>query len=131
MVVGDVARRTSAAFAERYAQGRWTPMRIVGRYQSAFYDVSCPVTRYCVAVGVEHGSASLIEAWNGAHWAAQDAPRIRRPLNVNALLSVSCVSPKDCTAVGFRHNPRIKYSYRTLAVGSNGASWKIEPTFNQ
>jgi hypothetical protein len=44
---------------------------------------------------------------------------------------VSCISTTLCAAVGYRHNPKARYSYLTLALGWNGKSWTFEKTINQ
>lgn len=131
VAVGDsVSGRSTAAFAERYASGRWKLQRIVGERRSAFIGVSCPSVTYCVAAG-QHGTRALIEAWNGVRWAVQSAPGTPAPLTTDGLLHVSCVSQTICTAVGFRHNPRSRFSFRTLALGWNGLKWTIQKTINE
>jgi hypothetical protein len=130
VAVGDAVKPGATALAERYASGRWTVLRLAAERRSAFYSVSCPATSRCVAGGL-HGTRSLIEAWNGTSWAAQALPVTAAPLATDALLHVSCVTPAICTAVGYRHNPAVRYSYRTLALGWNGSSWTIQKTHNQ
>ena len=131
VAVGDAASpRSTAAFAERYSGGNWKLQRIVGERQSAFIGVSCPTAAYCVAAG-HHGTRALIERWNGVRWAVQSVPGTPAPLTTDALLHVSCVSQTTCTAVGFRHNPRSRFSFRTLALGWNGSKWTIQRTLNE
>lgn len=131
VAVGDAdSARSATAFAERYAGGRWKVLRVVGERQSAFIGVSCPTVSYCVAAG-QHGTRALIEAWNGVRWAVKSVPRTPAPLTTNGLLHVSCVSRTICTAVGFRHNPRSRFSFRTLALGWNGSKWTIQKTINE
>jgi hypothetical protein len=134
IVVGDLAgRKSSTAFAARYVKGRWSVMRTASRAEAAFFDISCATPTYCVAVGVQHSSAPLIEAWKGttSTWVAQVAPGMARPLNEGALLSVSCISATDCTAVGYRHDPKNSSYFTTLALGWTGFRWKAQKTFNQ
>jgi len=126
----NTAALGATAFAERYAHGRWTLLRIAAERRSAFFGVSCPATSSCVAAG-EHGTRSLIEAWNGRSWHVQAVPRTAAPLTTDVLFHVSCVTPAICTAVGSRHNPSVRFSFRTLAVGWNGSSWSIQQTINQ
>lgn len=131
VAVGDTASaKSTAAFAESYAGGRWTVERIVGERRSAFFGISCPTVSYCAAAG-QHGTRALIEAWNGKRWAVQAVPATPAPLTTDALLHVSCVSPTICTAVGFRHNPRFRFAFRTLALGWNGSRWTIQKTINE
>ncbi len=130
VAVGDAVKPGVTAFAERFAGGAWTVMRIAAERTSAFYSVSCPAATFCVAAG-RHGTRSLIEAWNGTTWAANAVPATPAPLTTDALFHVSCVTTSACTAVGYRHNPAVRFSFRTLAVGWNGSSWSIQKTINQ
>jgi len=130
IAVGDADRPGATAFAERYAAGRWTVQRIAAEPLSAFFSVSCPVAAHCVAAG-QHGARSLIEAWNGRRWTVQALPGTRAPLTTNALDHVSCVTPAICTAVGYRHNPAVRFSFQTLALGWNGSRWTIQKTINE
>jgi hypothetical protein len=130
VAVGVADRPGTAAFAERYAAGRWSVLRIVPRRRSAFYRVSCPAAATCVAAG-QQGTRSLIERWNGSRWLVQAVPATARPLTTDALFHVSCVTAAVCTAVGYRHNPRARYSYHTLALGWNGTAWTVQKTSNQ
>jgi hypothetical protein len=128
--VGDATGPGSSAFAERYTSGRWITQRTAAVRQAAFIGVSCPTTTYCVAAG-GRGSRALIEAWNGSGWAVQTVPATTAPFTTDGLAHVSCVTPALCTAVGFRHNPKVRFSFRTLALGWNGTSWAIQKTFNE
>jgi hypothetical protein len=128
--VGDAVRPGSAAFAEQYASGTWTVLPVTARSRSAFFSVSCPAAAYCVAAG-NHGTRSLIEAWNGAKWTAQSVPATPAPLTTDVLFHVSCVSSAICAAVGYRHNPGSRFAYHTLAAYWNGASWTITKSANQ
>jgi hypothetical protein len=130
IAVGDAVTPGATAFAERYAGGRWAVQRIAAEPLSAFFSVSCPAKSRCVAVG-EHGARSLIEAWNGTRWIVQAGPRTAAPLTTNALAHVSCITPAVCTAVGYRHNPRVRSSFQTLAIGWNGSRWTIQKTINE
>lgn len=131
VAVGDATSgKSTSAFAERYAGGRWKWQRIVGERQSAFIGVSCPTVSYCVAAG-SHGTRALIEAWNGVRWAVQAVPRTPAPMTTDGLLHVSCVSKAICTAVGFRHDPKSRFSNHTLAVGWNGSKWTVQRTINE
>lgn len=130
VAVGVATRPASSAFAEKFQGGRWIVQRTVGERQSAFFGVSCPASSQCVAVG-QRGTKSLIEAWNGSRWAVRTAPATPGPLTTDALLHVSCVSATLCTAVGLRHNPKVRFAFRTLALGWNGSSWRIQKTINE
>jgi hypothetical protein len=130
MAVGDAAQSGGKAFAEKYSNGTWSVLRVVPEPGSAFFGVSCPTTAYCVAVG-KHRTKSLIEAWNGTRWALQGSPPTPAPLTTDVLFHVSCVAQATCTAVGYRHNPHVRFSFRTLALGWNGSKWAIQKTGNQ
>jgi hypothetical protein len=130
VAVGDADTPGFTAFAEQYAGGRWTLQRIAAEPQSAFFSVSCLAKSHCVAVG-RHGARSLIAAWNGTRWTVQPVPGTAAPLTTNELLHVSCVTPTICTAVGYRHNPAVRFSFRTLAIGWNGSRWTIQKTINE
>lgn len=100
--------------------------------------VSCAGTAGtdCVAVGgfAPKGNpvgytSELIDTWNGQAWAPV-------ALNHNAIFtlnSVSCLSPKDCLAVGINNAPVGGYSNGT-AYHLNGATWTAlappEPSIN-
>jgi hypothetical protein len=131
--VGDTSTGTgkkTTAFAEKYSAGTWTSLHASTGLKTAFFDVSCPATAYCVAVG-EHGTDPLIEAWNGNRWKWEAFPAAARPFTDEGLGHVSCISPALCVAVGFRHDPAVRYSFRTLALGWNGKTWTFEKTFNE
>ncbi len=118
-------------FAETWNGGAWTvevtPMP-VGLSPGGLYAVSCSSTSACVAVGDyvnnhEH-TVAVSDRWNGMAW------KIVKVLNSpgtsgSNLLSVSCPSASDCTAVGwyFREGKQAP-----LAEGWNGKQWKIQPT---
>lgn len=129
VVVGDAVTPGSAAFAERYAAGTWTVPRLAAGAGSALYSVSCPAATRCVAAG-QRGTRPRIEAWNGTRWAAQSVPLTVAPLTTDSLLHVSCVTATSCTAVGYRHDPKARFSFHTLAVGFNGTKRTIQKTLS-
>jgi photosystem II stability/assembly factor-like uncharacterized protein len=67
------------------------------------FSVSCTSSEPCTAVGdweakdQYHGGV-LTARWNGASWAIQR--QYGRPDNTGDLVSISCVSPNACIAVG-------------------------------
>jgi hypothetical protein len=79
----------------------------------------------CVAVGTSapqgnqsYYTSEFVDSWNGRSWA---------PLSLNndaifTLQSVSCLSRKDCLAVGTQNSPVGGYS-SGIAVHWNGATW--------
>lgn len=130
VAVGYSQKARTSAFAMRYAAGGWHRQQVAPAAKSMFFSVSCPQVTMCVAVG-RHGSRSLAQAWNGSRWTVQTVPVTPAPLSTDTLFHVSCVSTTACTAVGYRHDPASKFSFRTLALGWNGAKWSIEKTINQ
>jgi hypothetical protein len=130
VAIGDTAQRRVTSFAERYSAGSWSVMHPSTGPNTAFFDVSCPVTRYCVAVG-SHSSNPLIEAWNGSRWKWEAFPAASRPFTDESLGHVSCITTTLCAAVGYRHDPAVRYSYLTLALGWNGKKWTFQKTMNE
>ena len=83
---------------------RFVPMATPAGGQVISLDgVSCTSARACTAVGAyfsqNTGPLNLAEAWNGAAWRVQATPD-PIPQGRNQLNSVSCTSPRSCTAVG-------------------------------
>lgn len=130
VAVGDAVKPGVTAFAERYTGGTWTAQHVGFEPKSALFSVSCPAATSCVAVG-QHGSRSLIEAWNGARWTVRAIAVTAGPFTTDVLEHVSCVSPSICSAVGFRHNPKGRFAYHTLAAYWNGSAWAIRTSANQ
>lgn len=119
--------------AERWNGSSWHIQRIrkpPGARGHSLGGVSCSSLTACTAVGAiffgtndADGGRTLVEHWNGRHWAIQ-----RTPVPAGALLSqlsdVSCSAPNACTAVGSTE----------LAPGSelplidrwNGSNWSIQ-----
>jgi hypothetical protein len=65
--------------------------------------VSCPVSRFCEAVGsyqVGNVAISLAERWNGRAWRRQPFP-VPSGSTFAGLTHVSCTSARSCEAVGF------------------------------
>jgi hypothetical protein len=89
--------------------------------------VSCVSARACTAVGAfqrsQTVSKTLIESWNGTVWKIVPSPNRPQVRPFDQLNSVSCVSARACTAVGFRGN-------KTLVESWNGAAWTIVPSPN-
>jgi hypothetical protein len=85
---------------------RWrlVPMATPAGGQVVSLDgVSCTSATACTAAGSyfsqNAGPLSLAEAWNGTAWRVQATPN-PIPQGRNQLNSVSCTSPRSCTAVG-------------------------------
>ena len=71
----------------------------------ALKSVSCPSTKFCLAVGTYAGG-TFAATWNGKHWGTTGpVPNAKGGLH-SALLSVSCPTATDCLAVGSSSTPK-------------------------
>ncbi len=129
VAVGNSAGPGTHAFAEVWNGVKWRVAKLPARSDAALIGVSCPSLTSCFAVG-SAGKSALAEMWNGATWTAMTAARTPAPANADVFMHVSCVSTTSCVAVGFRYNPKVKYSDRTLAEVWNGTAWKVQTTLN-
>ena len=88
-------------FADRWDGTSWsyqsvaTPPNAVGL---ALRSVSCPTIAFCLAVGntragSDETAPSFAEGWDGTGWSAE-------PTGTGGLMSVSCTSEAECSAVG-------------------------------
>ncbi len=101
--------------------------------------VSCPLPRFCFAVGTINPvslpgppptPAPVIEVWNGTRWSIQSTPAIPGELD-----AVSCSGLLACTAVGARRlGPFPPFNTDTLALrwepAALGPNWHVQPTPN-
>jgi hypothetical protein len=93
----------------------------------ALDGISCSSSSACTAVGDyvnHHGhTVALAVRWNGKKWAVQKIANYAGT-GYGDLLSVSCPSARDCTAVGaiFRNGKQAP-----VVEGWNGTKWAIEP----
>jgi hypothetical protein len=129
VAVGLSSGPGSHAFAEVWNGVTWSIAQLPARSDARLIGVSCPSLTACFAVG-SAGKSGLAEMWNGVTWSAMAAARTGAPTNADAFLHVSCVSPTSCVAVGWRYDPRVKYSSNTLAEVWNGVVWKVQKTIN-
>lgn len=92
--------------------------------------VSCLSTDWCVAVGNSIPSAgpdqTLIETWNGKHWARIPSPSVA---GNNYLSAVSCATRSFCVAVGYSTRPDGAIN-QTLAESFDGQQWTLRPPPN-
>jgi hypothetical protein len=116
-----------ATLAERWDGSEWAIQATPNpgdREVARLYDVSCPSSSACTAVGYsQHGSTivSLAERWSGSEWAAQETPT---PEEQGNLHSVSCVSPTACTAVGSYYvAPEPGHGWQPLVERWSGSTW--------
>ena len=133
-MVGLVGARTTQdadAFAEHWDGRTWrsepgaVPPSPGGFTNSQFDAVSCPTTRMCMATGYTGNlpGDGFAEIWHvGRGWSLTRTPR---PAGRSALTGVSCVSPTQCVAVGFRGPVMFPARARPLVEAWNGAAWRI------
>lgn len=94
----------AAVLIERWDGARWSVENAPSAAGSALYGVACVSPRECFAVGRRNPSqngapsGALVERWDGSQWRIQGAPSS----SDNSLLAISCVSTRDCVAVGAR-----------------------------
>ena len=130
--------QTPTSLAERWNGTAWAIQRTPNRSTPAggthLSGVSCISPTACTAVGfvggetIPEGDVPLAMAWDGSKWAIQPTPLPRGTNNTN-LNSVSCVSKKACTAVGYAANSS-GVGAISLAERWNGAKWVIQHTPN-
>jgi hypothetical protein len=116
----------TTAPGRRFAGGRFGTSNVLSA-------VACPAANLCFAVGNTaprgHGRVAgkpLIERWDGRRWRLVATPRAAGPLT-----SISCTSPRACTAVGGvelaqGQDSDLQISDVSLAMGWDGTSWSIE-----
>jgi hypothetical protein len=85
--------------------------------------VSCASTTACMAVGFSNtstgGYSTLVESWDGTSWSIVPSPD--PSAGTSYLRGVTCVSPIQCTAVGWAGG-------RTLIESWDGTSWSVVPS---
>lgn len=121
----------SGPFAESWNGAVWTAERTPVPHSlnpGELYGVSCWSSSGCTAVGDyvdEHDhTVALAQRWNGTAWKFEKVANAAGTAGGN-LLSVSCSSARDCTAVGwYLRNGK----QAPLAEAWNGKKWAIEPT---
>ena len=125
---GSVAR----SLAESWNGTTWAIHKVpkpTGAAYTFLYDVSCPSTTACFAVG-DDSSGVLAVARTPAGWSVQPAPN---PVNAytGALYGVSCPAATACMAVGWYYVASGgALTAFSLAESWNGTSWSIRPTPN-
>src|SRR5207248_1694795 len=129
---GDANYVASTSACEPFTVHGWTLQSTPnpsGASVNGLYDVACPSSSQCTAVGSDKSSSNmtvtLAERWNGSSWAIQSTPNPRGSLG-SALLSDACPSTTVCTAVGYYHNSGNVIV--PLAERWNGSSWTVQTT---
>jgi hypothetical protein len=100
---------------------QWTNAQAApGTGSNQLNDVSCTSASFCAAVGVQNfttGGGTLTELWNGTAWTVVPSANLPATSGDN-LLSVSCVGPSFCLAVGGT-------SAAPIAETWNGTAWTL------
>jgi hypothetical protein len=110
------------SLAARWNGQGWNIVHLPRANVERLSSVSCVSSNYCVAVGAsEVGSRTgvVIHRWNGARWARQYRAPIQGGTDLDSLAGVSCVSARDCVAVGTS-------SGRVLIERWNGTAWHLQ-----
>jgi len=138
----------SAAMAAQASAATWTTQTVPppsGPPNATATAVSCVSATFCMAVGTsdfgfDHTQTNLkgpiatfAERWDGTAWSLLPTPHAGPGLS---LLSLSCVSPTFCVAVGANHttgrmsNPGFVGGGKLRAVLEvwNGTAWSVRPT---
>ncbi len=95
-----------------------------GAASSVLWDVSCPTTVSCTAVGdstTVTTNLALIESWNGVTWSVVPSPNPSGATG-SVLYGVSCTGPTSCEAVG---GSWVGSDYTTLVESWNGTTWSV------
>jgi hypothetical protein len=127
----QTAGLTPAVLVEEWTGASWSPVPApdVPGAADVLRAVSCTSAAWCVAVGSTtlgtSPSAALIEIWDGSAW--QIVPGADDSANApdaDQLDAVSCVSDRQCVAVGERVGTG---GTGPLAENWNGATWSLSP----
>ncbi len=109
---------------ETYQHSKWTAVRSpIDLGGGDLASVSCPSTRFCVAVGASE-SATLVEVYDGKSWSVVPSPN--GPTTFYSLLSgVSCASAVSCRAVGYYYVSK-SAGESPLAESYSGSGWTLD-----
>ena len=128
------------SLAESYAGSSWSLGSAVNpsTTQNDLYDISCPSSTFCVAVGYYYNSSDvqqmLVETYNGSSWSQVTGLTNPASSAGDMLDGVSCTSSTSCVAVGsylYVNTTTSASGIQTLAEVYNGSSWTTETPGNQ
>jgi hypothetical protein len=110
------------------------PSSLTGLRAATLYGVECISSRACIVVG-EYGkrlchrhdcsvtvTLPFAARWSDAGWSLQATPKPSGSGIYSAFTAVSCASPSECVAVGYRDDNR------PLAERWDGRTWSIQRT---
>ena len=105
---------------------QWTDAHAAaGAASNQLNDISCTSASFCAAVGEQNvatGGGTLAEIWNGTVWKVVPSADVPATTS-DALLSVSCVGPSFCLAVGGTGSGPIAETW-------NGTAWTLATVAN-
>jgi len=109
---------------------RYVPMAApAGATGPALNGVSCTSATFCTAVGdyfsARGGPLTLAETWDGTTWRVRASPN-PQTVGRNQLDTVSCTSPRACTAVGVDAASDFAPP-GGFAETWDGTRWRLEP----
>jgi hypothetical protein len=131
----NIGSETSVKLAEAWNGHGWTIQKTPspkGALDSYLSGVSCSSAKDCTAVGsyfsARTGNVTIVEAWNGTAWKVQATPSPAHD-DGSYLVGVSCLSVRDCTAVGYYfYSFKSSHAELTLAEAWNGTAWNVQVT---
>ena len=110
---------SEAALAEHWDGTKWTVNSPAG-VPAGLESITCISSNLCFATTATNGSMTLVR-WNGSTW-SQETLSLPETGTFGSLKGVSCVTAKDCTAVGAWGTTRQK----PLAERWNGTVWSVQ-----
>jgi subtilisin family serine protease len=138
-----VGKKGTETFSERWNGTSWSIVSTPNPSEAAnssLAKVSCTSSSNCIAVGSylkkgENNRRTLAERWDGTSWSILSSPNPATNYGAT-LLSVSCVSSSNCTAVGRYVSSAINEweslpkEEKTLVESWNGSTWTIQTSPN-
>jgi hypothetical protein len=92
---------------------------------SGLLDVTASSARNAWAVGDDRKGHSMAMHWNGRAWRRVATPNIKPGNLINALQSVTAVSPGNAWAVGVAHNVFSTFEGTAVEMHWNGRRWSM------
>jgi hypothetical protein len=113
---------------ERWSSSKWSVQtsKNPSETNNHLTSVSCVPTTSCVAAGFysDKGTMTpLSETWSGGSWSQ---PAVVKPsgATISWFFGVSCVTSKECTAVGKKEISAYTHEYETVVERWNGSNWE-------